>query len=171
MSHANKKFKFRDLPSFQLLVAGEVSCLLVKNMPHVEREARLKLLAETAYLSEKVPWDTADDINFNVMCGVERGDSEWGDSIFEIQTSLMIGCTVPSGTHSKGASLKGQGPNIQLITDRIRVADGGVLITKRMHNSLLMKHQSGVITRDPHYNSLCCLQYTMLSKSVLCCLL
>ncbi len=85
------------------MVAGEASCLLDKDMPHVEREARLKLLAETAYLSENGPWDIARDFHFNVMLGVEKG----GDSTLEIQTSLMIGRTVPSGTHSKGSSLNG----------------------------------------------------------------
>ncbi len=114
LSHANKTFKFLDLPSFQLLVAGEASCLLDKDMPHVERKAHLKLLTETAYQSEKVPWDIARDIHFNVMLGVERGDRKWGDSTLEIQTSLMIGHTVPSITHSKGSSFNGSGSKYQV---------------------------------------------------------
>jgi hypothetical protein len=105
-SHANKIFKFLDLPSFQLLVAGEAACLLDKDMSKSEREARTLLLSETAYLSAKVPWETARDFHYNVMLGVERGERQWGDSTLDIQASIIISSniSVKGPTQSGGSS-------------------------------------------------------------------
>ncbi len=44
LSHANKKYKFQDLPLFHLLAAGETPCLLSTELAQREKEACLALL-------------------------------------------------------------------------------------------------------------------------------
>ena len=90
-SFAGKKYKFLDLPSFQLLVAGECACLRSASMTEVERVARLDLLEETAYLASKVSWEVARDFHYNVMLAIERGEKSWGQSTLDIQTKLLLG--------------------------------------------------------------------------------
>lgn len=105
-NHANRKFKFLDLPSFQLLVAGEVACLMSDEMSQAERVARLRLLQESAYLSVKLPWEVVRDFHFNVMLGVERGERKWGDSTLDIQTAIML-TSGSSGVDRFSANAKG----------------------------------------------------------------
>ncbi len=105
LSHANKKYKFQDLPSFHLLVAGETACLLSTELAQREKEAHLALLQETAYLCERVHWEVARDFHFNVMLGIERGDRKWEHDTLDIQTALLISST--SGLEKGGHAFSG----------------------------------------------------------------
>ena len=89
-SHARKQYKFVDLPSFNLLVAGEIACLLSGELSECEIRARLQLLRETAYHCENFTWDSVRDFHYNVMLAVERGDKDWGDSLIDIQANTLL---------------------------------------------------------------------------------
>ena len=89
-SHANKKYTFNTLPSFNLLVAGEMSCLLEGGLSKEETIGRMKLLRDSAYHCERFAWEGVRDFHYNVMLGVERGERSWDDSTMEIQTNTLL---------------------------------------------------------------------------------
>lgn len=109
--HATKKFKFLDLPSFQLLVAGETACLLNVNMSEAERKARMSLLNETAYLSIRFPWEMIRDFYFTVLIGIERGERTWEQSTLDVQNQVLY-IAPDRGTSSSGSGSAANGKGV-----------------------------------------------------------
>ncbi len=103
-AHANKKYTFNTLPSFNLLVAGEMSCFLQGGLSREEIMGRMKLLRDSAYHCERFAWEAVRDFHYNVMLGIERGERSWDDSTMEIQTNTLLTANPPRS----GSGVKSQ---------------------------------------------------------------
>ena len=89
-SHARMQYKFLDLPSFGLYVAGEIGCLSHEDMSQQDRMGRWGLMQSAAYFCERYPWFAVSDYLFNVFLEVERGLRSFSDSHIDIESNILF---------------------------------------------------------------------------------
>ena len=81
--YVTEGISFNDL-DFRLFVAGETEIISAANTPQVEKEGRLELLKQLAYLQGAYPWDVLKHAYTAILTKIEMQGLSWGqwDSAF-----------------------------------------------------------------------------------------
>ena len=86
-------------------VAGYGQILQSRDLPEMERSARLKHLVSLMYFAQQYEWQAVLSFHGAVLLEIERGLLKWGDSLFHLDSRTLYGHPkTPKSSTSGGSS-------------------------------------------------------------------